>query len=193
MYLFFDTETTGLPNNWNAPVTDTRNWPRMVQLAFILCQPDGVIVEDQNYIIKPDGYKIPLDVSRIHGITTERANREGVELSSVLKHFQSFVKKATLLVAHNMDFDEKILGCEFHRLTGRNPLTSKQKFCTMKSPSVIDYCAIPPFRFGKYKWPKLSELHKKLFGTDFDEAHNASFDIQATAKCFWELKRLGEI
>jgi DNA polymerase III alpha subunit (gram-positive type) len=63
----------------------------------------------------------------------------------------------------------------------------------MKSPSVINYCAIPPFRYGKYKWPKLSELHQKLFGTDFEEAHNANVDIQATAKCFWELKRLGKI
>jgi DNA polymerase III subunit epsilon len=193
MYLFFDTETTGLPNNWNAPATDTRNWPRMVQLAFLLCQPDGTIVENKNYIIKPDGYTIPLDVSRIHGITTERANREGVELSSVLTHFQTLTTKATSLVAHNMEFDEKILGCEFYRTTGHDPLTLKQKFCTMKSPSVINYCAIPPFRYGNYKWPKLSELHQKLFGTDFEEAHNASVDIHATAKCFWELKRIGKI
>ena len=28
MYLFFDTETTGLPKRWNAPVTDLENWPR---------------------------------------------------------------------------------------------------------------------------------------------------------------------
>jgi len=193
MYLFFDTETTGLPKNWNAPATDTRNWPRMVQLAFILCHPDGTIVESQNYIIKPDRYTIPMDISLIHGITTERANREGLELGNVLSYFQTYTAKATLLIAHNMEFDEKILGCEFYRTIGSNPLTSKQKFCTMKSPNVINYCSIPPFRFGKYKYPKLSELHKKLFGTDFEEAHNASIDIQATAKCFWELKRIGKI
>ena len=165
----------------------------MVQLAFHLYQSDGTIVENKNYIIKPEGYKIPLEVSKIHGITNERANSEGVELSSVLEHFQTMIKKAYLLVAHNMDFDEKIIGCEFYRKTGKDPLKSKQKFCTMKSPNVIDYCAIPPFRYGKYKWPKLSELHQKLFGTGFDEAHNARVDIQATAKCFWELKRIGEI
>jgi DNA polymerase-3 subunit epsilon len=193
MYLFFDTETTGLPNNWNAPVTDTRNWPRMVQIAYLISQSDGTIVENKNYIIKPDGYTIPLEVSRIHGITTERANREGVELSTVLAYFQTLLTKATSLVAHNMEFDEKILGCEFYRTTGQNPLTSKQKFCTMKSPSVISHCAIPPFRYGNYKWPKLSELHEKLFGTDFEEAHNASIDMQITAKCFWELKRRGII
>jgi DNA polymerase III alpha subunit (gram-positive type) len=189
MYLFFDTETTGLPNNWNAPASDTRNWPRMVQLAFHLYESNGIFVESQDYIIKPDNYTIPADVSRIHGITTERANREGHELNVVLSNFQNLLVKTKSLVAHNMDFDEKILGCEFFRVTGKDPLVTKSKFCTMKSPSVIDYCAIPPIRYGNYKWPKLSELHYKLFGTYFEEAHNANVDIQATARCFFELRK----
>lgn len=189
MYLFFDTETTGLPNNWNAPVTDTKNWPRMVQLAFLLYQPDGTLLESENYIIKPDGYKIPLDVSKVHGITTERANIEGQELSTVLAKFYSSFEKAKTLVAHNMDFDEKILGCEFYRTTKQNPLSTKQLYCTMKNPAIIKYCAIPPIRYGSYKWPKLPELHSKLFGTTFMEAHNATIDIQATARCFFELKK----
>jgi DNA polymerase III subunit epsilon len=189
MYLFFDTETTGLPNNWNAPASDTRNWPGMVQLAFHIYKSNGIFVESQDYIIKPDNYIIPADVSRIHGITTERANREGHELSVVLSNFQILLAKTESLVAHNMDFDEKILGCEFYRVTGRDPLVTKPKFCTMKSPSVIEYCAIPPIRYGSYKWPKLSELHFKLFGTYFEEAHNANVDIKATARCFFELRR----
>ncbi|TAL62011.1 MAG: 3'-5' exonuclease [Bacteroidetes bacterium] len=189
MYLFFDTETTGLPNNWNAPVLDTKNWPRMVQVAFLLYQSDGTLLESENYIIKPDGFKIPLDVSRMHGITTERAINEGEEIATVLSKFQTMTSKSTTLVAHNIEFDEKIVGCEFYRLTGRDPLSTKQKFCTMKNPSVINYCAIPPIRYGSYKWPKLPELHYKLFGTHFDEAHNASVDIQATARCFFELKK----
>ena len=189
MYLFFDTETTGLPNNWNAPVSDTGNWPRMVQLAILLYEPNGSLAESKNYIIKPEGYTIPSDVSQIHGITTERALREGIELSNVLSTFEALAAKATSLVAHNMEFDEKILGCEFLRITGREPLSSKQKFCTMKSPNILRYCALPPLRYGSYKWPKLSELHYKLFGSYFDNAHNASVDIQVTAKCFFELRK----
>lgn len=53
--------------------------------------------------------------------------------------------------------------------------------------STTDYCAIEGY-YG-YKWPKLSELHIKLFGYDFEEAHNAAADIDATAKCFWELRK----
>ena len=193
MYVFFDTETTGLPSNWNAPASDTRNWPRMVQLALLLYQPDGILLESGNFIIKPEGYKIPLDVSRLHGITTERAVRDGEELEIVLSKFQTMALKATELVAHNMEFDEKILGCEFYRLTGQNPLHKFQKFCTMKNPSIIKYCQLQPMRNGFYKWPKLAELHYKLFKTYFEEAHDASIDIKATARCFFELKNLNII
>ncbi len=35
-YVFFDTETTGLPLNWKAPVTELENWPRLIQLAYIV-------------------------------------------------------------------------------------------------------------------------------------------------------------
>jgi DNA polymerase-3 subunit epsilon len=190
MYLFFDTETTGLPLSWNAPASNTSNWPRMVQLACLLTDPDGIIIEQRNFIIKPEGYTIPSEASNIHGITTERANREGLDLNASLSDFSSLLVRATHLVAHNMEFDEKIVGAEFHRKFGSDPLPSKAKFCTMKNPQVIEHCSIPPFRYGSYKWPKLSELHTKLFGVDFDEAHDASVDIKATAKCFFELRRI---
>ncbi len=190
MYLFFDTETTGLPLSWNAPASNTSNWPRMVQLACLLTEPNGAIIEQRNFIIKPEGYTIPLDASNIHGITTERANQEGLDLNASLTDFKILLSKATHLVAHNVEFDEKIVGAEFHRKFGADPLPSKPKFCTMKTPQVIGHCAIPPFRYGSYKWPKLSELHIKLFGVDFEEAHDASVDMQATAKCFFELRRL---
>lgn len=89
------------------------------------------------------------------------------------------------LVAHNIAFDEKIIGAEFIRNGMENSIPFKRKICTMKSTK--DYCAINgPYGF---KWPTLSELYYKLFGTYFDEAHNAAADIEATAECFWELRR----
>ena len=193
MYLFFDTETTGLPKNWNAPASNTKNWPRLVQLACLLYDENGDLKENCDYIILPDGYTIPKDAARVHRITTERAMKEGIELKMVLEKFRELLNKSTQLVAHNMAFDEKIIGAEFHRTFGNDPLPNKSKICTMKHPDVLDYCALPPFRYGSYKWPRLSELHFKLFGEYFEEAHDASVDIQATAKSFWELKKLGII
>lgn len=187
MYLFFDVETTGLPKNWKAPVTDLDNWPRLVQLAFLYYDRNGNKISGGDFIIKPDGFSIPKEASGIHGISTERAIREGKPLSLVLQQFKSLIDLAEVLVAHNMSFDENIVGAEFLRLGMRNPIPAKRKICTMESST--NFCAIP----GKngYKWPRLSELHYKLFQTGFEEAHNAAVDITVTAKCFWELKRIG--
>jgi DNA polymerase III subunit epsilon len=71
----------------------------------------------------------------------------------------------------------------------QNSIAVKRKICTMQQTT--NFCAING-PYG-YKWPTLSELYYKLFKTSFEEAHNAAVDINATAKCFWELKRLGKI
>lgn len=189
MYLFFDTETTGLPKNWKAPVYDLDNWPRLVQLAFLYYDGNGNKISGGDYIIKPEGFTIPSDASRVHEISTERALREGQSLISVLQHFNSLIGQSSYLVAHNMSFDEKIVGAEFLRNGMPNSIQIKNKICTMERTT--NFCAING-PYG-YKWPKLSELHYKLFRTGFEEAHNAAVDIKATAKCFWELKRLNEI
>ncbi len=189
MYLFFDTETTGLPKNWKAPVTDLNNWPRLVQLAYLFYDLNGNKISGGDYIIKPEGFTIPADASRIHGISNERANLEGQPLLQVLQDFKALIDQADYLVAHNMSFDEKIVGAEFLRNRMNDSIASKRKICTMQSTT--NFCAISG-PYG-YKWPKLSELHYKLFRTGFEEAHNAAVDINATAKCFWELRRIGKI
>ncbi|MGV3529246.1 MAG: 3'-5' exonuclease [Flavisolibacter sp.] len=187
MFLFFDTETTGLPRNWKAPVSDLANWPRLVQLAWLLFDEKGQMVRSRNVIIKPQNFAIPQASSRIHGITTERALTEGVDLLPVLQQFDEMIQESSCLVAHNMSFDEKIVGAEFLRSGMSNSVAGKKKICTMQATT--DFCALHG-PYG-YKWPRLSELHYKLFRSNFDEAHNAAVDITITAKCFWELKRQG--
>ena len=189
MYLFFDTETTGLPRNWKAPVTDLNNWPRMIQIAWILCDDKGNRIEAADFIIKPENFIIPREAARVHGISTEKAIAEGVELEKVLIQFNELVEEADFIVAHNISFDEKIVGAELLRKNIRSSFARKRKLCTMHAST--DYCKLPG-PYG-YKWPKLSELHIKLFGEDFVEAHDASVDINATEKCFWKMREIGLI
>ena len=189
MYLFFDTETTGLPRNWKAPVTDLNNWPRMIQIAWILCDKSGNRIESSDFIIKPESFEIPRDASKVHGISTERAINEGEDLVKVLTKFNKLVARSDFIVAHNISFDEKILGAELLRKKIQSDFNRKRKLCTMQSST--DYFKLSG-PYG-YKLPKLSELHIKLFGEDFDEAHDASVDINATEKCFWEMKKIGLI
>ena len=183
MMLFFDTETTGLPQNWSAPVTQTNNWPRMVQLAWLQYDTKQNLISDANHIIKPYGYTIPSEAAAIHGITTEVALQKGSELSSVLSEFSAIVDGANILIAHNMDFDEKIVGAEYIRMGLKCGIFDTKRLCTMKTTT--DLCRIPG-NYG-YKWPKLSELHQFLFGSDFKDSHNAATDVKVCAKCFFEL------
>src|ERR1017187_5448730 len=115
MYLFFDTETTGLPKNWKASVTDLNNWPRLVQLAWLYYDKDGNKISGNNCVIEPDGFTIPTEASRINGISNARALQEGIALQLVLNELQVLITQSSYLVAHNMSFDEKIIGAEFLR------------------------------------------------------------------------------
>jgi DNA polymerase III epsilon subunit-like protein len=184
-YLFFDTETTGVPRNYKVPSSDTRNWPRLVQLAWILADEEGNRIHEGNLIVKPEGFVIPTYATKIHGITTQKALAEGILLKDAISMFKADLDLANFVVGHNVDFDKKIVGAEMIRLGMKDELEKKKSYCTMQSS--IDFCKIPG-KYG-YKYPKLQELYKKLFGSEFENAHDAMSDIEATEKCFWELRK----
>jgi len=188
-YLFFDTETTGLPKNYNAAIEDLDNWPRLVQIAWLTYGQQGQELNTANYIIRPDGFEIPTQASDIHGITTARALLEGLALEKVMAEFITVLNACDFLVAHNMSYDIKIIEAECLRLGLTSELANKTTICTKELAT--DFCALEG-KYG-YKWPKLSELHIKLFDSDFEAAHDALVDVRATARCFWELKNLGVI
>ena len=189
MYLIFDTETTGLPKNWKAPITDTDNWPRCVQIAWQLHDDMGELVEDQNYLIKPNDYEIPYESQKIHGISTELAINEGEDLHVVLEKFNSSIQKSSFVIGHNISFDINVIGCEFYRTGIENVLTGAKLLDTCTEDTAL-LCELPGGRGGKFKLPTLIELHEFLFKTSFKEAHNATADVEATARCFLELIRI---
>ncbi|MDL1913052.1 MAG: DNA polymerase III subunit alpha [Bergeyella sp.] len=191
MYIIFDTETTGLPKNFNAPLSDSANWPRMVQLAWQIHNEAGDLVDNQDYIIKPEGYDIPYNASRIHGITTAVAEKKGRDLTGVLLEFCEAVRGCKIGVGQNIDFDYKIVGAELYRKSIENILDPLKQADTMLLGT--EYAGIINPKTGKYKPPKLEELYQKLFGHKFDEAHNAAADVNATARVFFEMLRLGII
>lgn len=190
MYLIFDTETTGLPINYNAPLSDSANWPRMVQISWQLHDELGNLIENQDFIIKPEGYDIPYNASRIHGITTKIANEEGLDLAEVLAQFSAVLKRAKVVVGHNVEFDYKIVGAEFFRKNLEDHLQKIPMADTMILGT--EYTAIPSGK-GKFKSPKLEEIYEKLYGEKFDEAHNSAADVNATAQVFFEMWRQGVI
>jgi DNA polymerase-3 subunit alpha len=188
VFLIFDTETTGLPQRFNAPLTDFDNWPRAVQIAWQLHDEKGRLIEAQNYVIKPEGFDIPFNAAKIHGITTQVAQHYGVPLQKAMAHFTEALEKVPFIVGHNLAFDNNILGCEYLRLGQENRLESPKVLDT--GEQTRDYCRLTGGRGAGYKMPKLEELHEILFHQKFAEAHNAAADVEATARCFFEALRL---
>jgi DNA polymerase-3 subunit alpha len=189
MYLIFDTETTGKIENWKAEVSEFESFPRVVQLAWQLHDYKGELIEVKNYIIKPDGYTIPFNAEKIHGISTERAEKMGMPLEFVMDEFKNALDETDFAVGHNIEFDMKVMGAEYARADRDDGLMKKKTLDTMKSST--NFCQLPGGRGKSFKFPTLSELNEKLFGEKVDNAHNASADVEATARCFLELIRIG--
>jgi len=186
VYLFFDTETTGLPINWRASVSDLNNWPRVVQVAWTCYDAKDQHIVTKSFIVKPDGFRIPRDAQRVHGISTAKALAKGKPLRTVLKALATAFEEARVVIAHNLKFDENVIGAEFLRQNLTTPFHGKKRICTMAES--MEYCCLPG-RYGYYKWPTLAELHQVLFGESLQKSHDAEADVTACAKCFFELKR----
>jgi DNA polymerase-3 subunit alpha len=192
MYIIFDTETTGLPKRWNAPLTDSENWPRCIQIAWQVHADSGELLSHEDYLIQPNGFTVPYDAEQIHGISTALAEQQGRPLDEVLTLFSTALEQAEYVGGHNVTFDLNIMGAEFLRLGDHNPLEEAQVIDTC-SEETAQLCQLPGGRGGKFKLPTLTELYIHLFGAGFGEAHNATADVEATTRCFLELLRKGQL
>ncbi|MCK5700145.1 MAG: PHP domain-containing protein, partial [Cyclobacteriaceae bacterium] len=168
------------------PLTEFDNWPRVVQIAWQLHDHGGKLLSNENCIIRPDGFTIPFNAEKVHGISTQRALDEGLPLGEVLDLFTEDLNKAELIIGHNIiDFDIKVVGSEYLRIGKDNAIAEKEALDTQLAST--EFCAIPGGRGGQFKWPKLLELYKKLFDEEFDDAHDAAYDVAANAKCYFGL------
>ena len=140
MYLIFDTETTGLPKRWDAPISDSENWPRAIQIAWQLHDEMGELVEHDDFLIQPDGFNIPYDAEKIHGISTELA-LNGITLQEGLARFQQALGKTKFIVGQNVGFDVNIMGAEFYREGIETKLTELPVLDTCETTAQL--CQIP--------------------------------------------------
>lgn len=180
-YLFFDTETTGFPPK-----------ARLVSIAWQIWD-DINLIEKENFIIRPKGFTIPFHAERVHGISTEYAQLNGYDLKLIINLFDKKIRTVDALIAHNYKFDHKIIAGEYRRLSiPEINFRNKIIFDTMTTST--NYVKLPAKKGRKkYKYPKLEELYKYLFGKNFKNAHSADADVEATVKCFFELKKIGII
>jgi len=196
--LFFDTETTGTPKNYKAPMTDLENWPRVIQLAWEKTDDSGNVLSNSEVLIKPDGWVIPMEKIWIdNGFHTDISNDKGIAMPDALDSFVTDLNECDVMVAHNMGFDHPILGAEMIRYKKRANNPARTKICTMER--TVDVCKVPFPNRGRFnskqgwKWPKLEELYQFLFNQGFEGAHQSGNDVTACRLCFFELVKRGII
>ena len=198
-YLVFDIETTGFPINRYAPADDFKNWPYVVQIAWLLFDDDGKLIEHNNFYLKQP-VEIPVDATSVHGITTAMMLEKAIEPTNVYANFKKAIDNTEYLISHNIDFDIPIIHCDFLRHGMPWDFPVDKMFCTMKTGT--RFCKIPPCKDGEYKWPTLTELYQKCFypgysmriypdATSTSNVHSANIDAAMVAQCFFKLKELG--
>lgn len=213
-FLFIDSETRGLPVNYDAPFTDTGNWPRIIQLAWELCYQNGETIRKSCSLVKPDGWVMPskeffmakgLDEETAiaksafwteHGYTQEKNEREGRPMPELLFELAQAMNEADVLVAHNLGYDQPIIECEFYRYkiypkaVRREHPTADMRPAEVKLKKEctkllsMPICKIVLGNKGDYKWPSLAEAYFFMFREGFEDAHDAGADVEACKKVY---------
>ncbi len=205
--LIFDTETTGLPKNRKSLVTDTEEWPHIVQFSYIIYDMFTNKLEKViDYIIKlPVEIDIPEESFKIHGITKEISNEQGIVINKVIDQFMLDLSKCNLLVAHNLEFDLNMVIVELIRMnryaeligddiafnlnsSNYEQLMNIEKYCTMtETEKRCNIKAVSKNGKEYSKYPTLGELHYYLFRSYPKNLHNSLNDILICLRCYYKL------
>jgi DNA polymerase-3 subunit alpha len=181
MHLIFDTETTGLPPRGVSPRNgDAWSGCRVVEFAWELIDPSGQDIERGTTLIRPHGFEIPARATQIHGITTEKAQCDGITVSEWINVIELMLPSITRLVAHNISFDVNVVAAELYR-AGRVDLAeqwlTKDRFCTMLAGTL-----------PRQRWPRLADLYMRLFGEQpVGALHRAAADVAACRRIYEHL------
>lgn len=186
--LVFDTETSGLPTERNASIYETEKWPHVLQLSYIVYDMDTneLITVENDYIKIESSVVVSPESTKIHHITPEQLNN-GISIVDALSKFNSYASQSSIMVAHNVSFDKRMLIVEGVR--NNIKMNFHDTYCTMKSG--IDICKIEKISMKgeKYfKYPTLSELHNELFQTIPKNTHNALIDILICMRCYCKVE-----
>lgn len=185
--LFIDTEASGLPKKWNLSYSHDKNWPHIAQLSWIIYSNSGAEVKRENHFIGDNDFEISNSANKIHGITRHFLNKHGHSRREVLLLLtKDLAHYKPLVVGHFMEFDFNLVGIDSFRAGIENPFLKFATFCTMHATT---HLVENPAK----KYLNLCELHSYLFRTSLTNHHNAIEDARATARCFFELLRRGEI
>lgn len=144
---------------------------------------------------------IPAEASAINGLTTEFLCENGIEPLTALENIFELIDSVSLIVAHNANYDVRILAnfickhVENDELRKKylTVLFSKEVICTAQLSSMLLSTSFGRYHGAESHGPKrlkLIDMHNLLFGEGFSNAHDAASDTAATTKCFERIIQL---
>lgn len=187
MEFIFDIETSGLPQS--PALKRKRGYPppeelkaydtaRVVSIAWIIIDPiTKEIIQQEYYIVKPD-FDIPEEASNIHHITTEFATLNGIDIMQIYDALHKALKRVETILSYNLAFDYNVLKSSLIRHDKSDiisELDKKNQECIMLLSQ--QYRNITYF-------PRLSDMHKYVFNTPIQDAHNAMGDVISCYKIY---------
>jgi len=185
--LFVDTETTGLPASWNKPYAVERNWPYIAQLSWVVYTQEGELVKTENHYLRVLPGQMRPTAEAIHGLTPAFLELHGEDRLAVMKRLHNDLHTyRPLVVGHYMRLDFHMIGVEFYRTNLPNLLAELPTLCTMHTSQ-------QQAQAMKRQFLRLGELYEYLFEEPMARQHDAQLDAQATARCFFELRRRGDL
>jgi len=190
MYLIFDCSAMATATNYKANFTETDAWPRLIHISWILLGPDYKPMEDFDCIPEPKTFEIDEKSKAKAHIDDADIQRKLAPLDEILDKFSKSAEKAEYIFAHNLNYNENLLGAEYVRSKKSINMFSKKRYCLMEEGTY--FCKIPA-KGGGYKFPTLPELHATCFGQSYGPANNARADVIAAARCFIKLKKTGKL
>ncbi|MFT6809729.1 MAG: DNA polymerase-3 subunit epsilon [Saprospiraceae bacterium] len=189
MYLVLDASANGRPRSYKASLDDTSAWPNLMHLSWILLDKDLKPIEDYNILIKAESYTPTEAALKSHHIDPEKIRESPDTLKDTLEKFSESVMKSDYIFAHNLQYNEGVIGSEYYRVSMSSPLISAEKFCLMHEATY--FCKLPGKR--GYKWPSLQEMHSLMFKQGFSPSGHARADVIAASRCFIYLMKSGAL
>jgi DNA polymerase-3 subunit alpha len=208
--VLLDTETNGLPKNRYAPISEAGAWPAILQISWTEFDVTGrnmahVDSKHVNVALHPS---IAWDTgaAAVHGITEAEA-RTGTPAVAALGELADVLRRAAVVVAHNLDFDKSVIRAAAYTEWLRDgPVTLRdiwprglREFCTMRATQNLVRIPSPYYGpdSGKFKPPRLNELYMWLHGHVYDISggilHTSRSDTHCLAQCLSKLLRRGYV
>jgi DNA polymerase-3 subunit alpha len=180
-FLLFDTSANGKPLSYSASSRDSSNWPRLFHLSWQLMNEKGQILDSRNDLIQPKTFSLTAEMEERHKVTMAELKEKGIAVEDSIAAFMNIVPEADMVFAHNLAFNQGVVTAEADRAHIIERLSAADTYCLMQEATY--YCGIPGKR-GKFKWPSLPELHKRIFNKSYNNASHAEADVNALARCF---------